>query len=107
EGFVVGSFSQVTSDFGEVIRRLNERFETGFGVFDHTPENVSAVFAQIDKDYRRRLPQGEKLEREGARPSKGRAEMKAKSRAEWDSPKLAVVRGQAEGVYRSLSDDGS
>ena len=107
EGFVVGSFPDVTADFGAVIRRVNQRFGTEFGIFEHTPENVSAVFAQIDKDYRRRLPEGERLEREVARPSRVRDQMKERIRAEWDSSHLTSVRGRAESVYERLTDDGT
>jgi hypothetical protein len=106
-GFVVGSFPDVTADFGAVIRRLNERFATTFGIFEHTPENVAAVFKEIDEDYRRRLPDGERLEREVARPSKVRDQMKERIRAEWDSPRVAAARGRADRVYQSLCDDGA
>jgi hypothetical protein len=105
-GFVVGSFPDVTADFGAVIKRINERFGTRFGIFEHTPENVSAVFAQIDEDYRRRLPAGERLEREIARPSQVRDELKQRIRSEWESRRLASVRLRAERVHERLISDG-
>jgi len=46
---VVAKFEEVTSDFGAVTRRLNERFATRFREFDHTTQNVEAVFALIEE----------------------------------------------------------
>lgn len=47
--FVIATFDEVTSDFGSVTRRVNERFATRFREFDHTDENVAAVFALIEE----------------------------------------------------------
>ena len=38
--FVAGAFEEVTSNFGSVIRRVNERFGTGFDEFEPTPSNL-------------------------------------------------------------------
>jgi hypothetical protein len=38
--FVVGEFEEVTSNFGSVIRRVNERFGTAFDEFEPTPSNL-------------------------------------------------------------------
>jgi hypothetical protein len=48
-GFVIATFTEVTSDFGAVTRRVNERFATRFREFDHTEQNVEAVFALIEE----------------------------------------------------------
>lgn len=42
--FVVASFEEVTRNFGEVIAKLNQNFNTSFSLFDHTKENVEKVF---------------------------------------------------------------
>ena len=47
--FVIATFTEVTSDFGAVTRRVNERFGTRFREFDHTEQNVQAVFTLIDE----------------------------------------------------------
>ena len=47
-GFVAASFADVTTDFGAVTERVNAAFGTNFGVFEHTPENEAAVFAEIE-----------------------------------------------------------
>ena len=48
ERVVVATFEEVTGDFGAVTARVNARFGTDYGCFEHTPENVDRVFAQID-----------------------------------------------------------
>jgi hypothetical protein len=50
--FVIGTFDQVTTDFGAVTRRVNERFGTGFALFEPTDEDTDAVFAAIDENHR-------------------------------------------------------
>lgn len=45
---VIGEFSDVTRDFGRVIRELNTRFGTAFDEFRCTERNVSEVFSIID-----------------------------------------------------------
>ena len=49
DGCYVVDFETVTRDFGAVTRAINQRFDTNFGCFDHTPENVARVFAEIDR----------------------------------------------------------
>ena len=62
----IASFEQVTTDFGAVIDRLNQRYGTRFARFDHTPEATAAVFERIDALSRRRT--GELDGRVVARP---------------------------------------
>jgi hypothetical protein len=49
DGFVVATFDEVTSDFGAVVRRVNERFDTRFREFEHTRSHVELVFTLIDE----------------------------------------------------------
>ena len=51
--FVVGEFETVTRDFGAVIRRVNERFGTGFDEFEHTDANVERCYEIIEDRSRR------------------------------------------------------
>jgi DNA-binding transcriptional regulator PaaX len=70
--FVVAEFHQVTSDFGAVMARVNDRFGTAFSEFRHTPESVRECFAAIERDSR--LRRGDLDESLVARPSEVRAE---------------------------------
>src|SRR5439155_1547547 len=49
---VVGPFREVTSDYGEVIAKVNAMFGTRFLEFDHTDDNVRSAFAAIEADPR-------------------------------------------------------
>jgi hypothetical protein len=102
--FVVGTFEQVTNDFGEVTRRVNERFGTAFREFEHTEENVRRCFEAIDEDYRKRLPEGEALERQVARPSEWRIRMKDEIRSSYQASSSASLRARAERVFEAFAD---
>ena len=47
--FVVATFDHVTTDFGAVIERVNDRFGTGYTPFEHTDDRVRTVFGLIDE----------------------------------------------------------
>jgi hypothetical protein len=51
--FVIGTFDEITDDFGRVVRKVNERFGTGFGEFEHTEGNVNECYAIIEDRARR------------------------------------------------------
>jgi hypothetical protein len=99
---VVAPFGEVTNDLGSAIERVNARFGTSFDTFEHTPANVEAVFAQIDEDYRRRLGEGERFEREVARPSPVREGLKGSVARAYGSPGLAGLRDRAERVWERM-----
>jgi hypothetical protein len=104
-GFVVGEFRTVTSDFGSVIRELNDRFGTSFKGFDHTEENVRRCFELIEERNRQRF--GSVEEHTVARPSSKRALQKEQVRARYLGPRLAGLRARAERAYRALVSERS
>jgi hypothetical protein len=62
DGFVLGQFDEIVSDYGGVIRRINEKFGTAFDEFVHSDENVELCF-QIIEDRARRPPWSDALGR--------------------------------------------
>jgi len=48
-GFVLASFRSVTTDFGAVIRKVNDRFGTSFAEFENTPEMVGKAYEHLDE----------------------------------------------------------
>lgn len=74
--FVVGLFDQVTNDYGEVIKRINQRFSTGFALFEHNEMNVQKSFDVIEQQNRRKN-NGALAELRIARPSPAREKFKA------------------------------
>lgn len=104
DGFVAVSFADMTADFGAVTERVNDAYGTGFGVFDHTPENEAAIFAAIEGRNRDRWgPQmTDERARSLARPTPERAALKERRRSELDAPELAGLRAEADDLYRIL-----
>lgn len=100
-GIVVADFSIATSDFGAVIRRVNERFGTDFREFEHTQENVSECFERITKGNLEQF--GGLVEMAIARPSTERDEAKRRLRAEFESERLARLRLRAASLYRTIA----
>lgn len=49
KSFLVATYEQVTTNFGRVVERINERFGTDFTPFSHSPDNVQRVFEILDK----------------------------------------------------------
>jgi len=104
-GFVVATFEQVTNDFGAVIERINRRFGLALHPFEHTEENVAAVYRQIDE--RNRIAPSSMysaIERPrdtltAARPSRLKDE--AKAAIEIDADPALIDR--CISVYRSYS----
>src|SRR4051794_19274143 len=47
--FVVADFEEVTRDFGGVIRRMNEKYGTGFGVFSGSRSDVDRCTQLIER----------------------------------------------------------
>ncbi len=51
--FVIGTFDEITDDFGRVVHRVNERFATRFREFEHTDASVNECYAIIEDRARR------------------------------------------------------
>jgi hypothetical protein len=104
EGFVACSFAEMTTDFGSVIRRVNSRFGTDFGVWEHSPQNAEEVFALIDRRSVERF--GTEMTPEKARalarPTPERASLKRHLRAQLDDPALADLRRRADTLEHEL-----
>jgi len=125
--FVVGDFTEVTADFGAVVRRLNARFGTAFVPFNPTQAHVREVFeliklrptlsktllgfesgvvslAELGRELRdtgqHRMHDAE----EAWMPSADRDRAKEALREQWLAPELAGVRDRAGDVYRAFLD---
>ena len=49
DGFVIADFREVTDDFGAVVRRLNAKFDTAFGIFHGTRTEVALCTDLIER----------------------------------------------------------
>jgi hypothetical protein len=134
ERVLVVDFTDITTDMGLVIERLNRRFDTNFMPFQHTPKQVDQCFGIIEDRARRprwdaqigsflagRLTLAE-LERHSslwdhdvtdvpehrvARPSEKRARSRVLLEATYRSPNLKTQRERAERAYRRLLGQSS
>lgn len=90
---LIAPFDEVTSDFGCVIDRLNNKFGTRFERFEHTRENVDRCFRLIAQN-------GSELF--VSRPSAQRERHKAGLRAGYWNGNLSAMRARADELYKSL-----
>jgi hypothetical protein len=103
--FVLGAFPEVTTDFGRVIRRVNELFGTSFAEFVHTTQEERAVFEAMEGYWQGRLGSGDELERRVGRPSLRREELKAELRPAYRAVELAGLRERAGHIFRLLAEE--
>ncbi len=104
DAYVLGLFEEVTEDFGQVIKRINDKFGTTFSLFRHDEQNVSKVFAGMET--RARKVYGDEtllLERKVARPSAVRERIKHEIEYDLDNPKRKKLIAEAEAVYDRLT----
>jgi hypothetical protein len=99
--FVVGPFEEVTRDYGAVLERVNARFGTRFFPFDHSRDSVEDAFAQIERVHRARRDRLN--EKQIARPSAVKAEIKEVLRRELEAPEVEVLTARAEVLYKDLA----
>lgn len=85
--YVLGLFEEVTKDFGSVVRKINQRFNTNFSIFDHTENNVRQVFEN---------------QMFHAGPSKSREEIKALLRKDFESDNLQPLIVRAKNVHQQF-----
>ena len=46
--FIIAEFKDITSNYGNVISRINKRFDTQFSLFEHTKENIEKTFLKVE-----------------------------------------------------------
>jgi hypothetical protein len=102
DAYVLGLFEEVTEDFGEVIRRINDRFGTVFSPFSHDERNVEDVFARIEKNSRKRFGETS-LEDKVSRPFASREKLKREVGYELEDQKRRDLISRAETVYDRLT----
>jgi hypothetical protein len=101
DAYVLGLFEEVTEDFGRVIRRLNDRFETTFSPFHHDEQNVEGVLARIERNSRKRF--GEASPDKASLPFAVREEKKHELGYALENPRLQGLIVRAEAVYDRLT----
>jgi hypothetical protein len=103
DGYVLGLFEEITQDFGQVIKRINDKFGTAFSLFRHDEENVSKVFADMDAYARMKFGETQ-WERKVHRPSAVKQRMKREIEYDLENPKRKRLIDKAEAVYDRLTN---
>lgn len=98
DGFVVGPFDRVTSDFGAVLEQVNERFGTSFRRYEPTPANEARAFELVE-EMNRLETGGEVVESLVGRPSAERSGRKEELRALLERPRTAARLRHAEEFF--------
>jgi hypothetical protein len=99
--YVLGRFEEVTQDYGQVIRRINEKFGTTFSLFRHDEQNVNEIFARMEKRSRERYGETH-WETKVSRPSATKERMKHEVGYDLENPKRKRLIVEAEAVYYRL-----
>jgi hypothetical protein len=101
DAYVLGLFEEVTGDFGQVIRRMNEKFGTTFSAFDHNEQHVDEVFARVERNSKKRFGKTS-WENKVSRPFASREKLKREVGYELQSPRRRALISRAETVYDRL-----
>jgi hypothetical protein len=102
DAYVLGRFDEVTENFGQVIRRINDKFGTTFAAFDHDERNVDEVFARVERNSKKRFGEAS-WENKVSRPFASREKQKREVGYDLDSPKRRALISRAETVYERLT----
>ena len=103
DAYVLGLFEEVTEDFGQVMRRMNDRFGTTFSLFRHDEANVGKLFSGMEAHARKKY--GETLwERKVQRPAAVRERIKDEIQYDLENPKRRKLIARADAVYNRLTN---
>jgi hypothetical protein len=98
---VVADFGEVTSRFGDVIRRVNRRFGASFVPFAHDdPAATAAVLAEIEAYDRTQF--GDATGIRTARPSREKEDEKARIRPLLAATEVQPLMRECDRLYRTL-----
>ncbi|MEM6262146.1 MAG: sulfotransferase domain-containing protein [Bacteroidota bacterium] len=85
--FVLARFDEVVTDFGAVIKRINQQLGTSFADFEHTPENRDQIFSTSNYHLS---------------PSDKRKEFKEEFKAQYMAPENQYLIQKAEAIYQNM-----
>jgi hypothetical protein len=94
--YVLAKFEEVTSDFGLVIEKINEKFGTEFLPFVHTEDNVKEIFNRLD-EVNRTLGKG--LEMQTPIPSNMKNNLKRAAKKRLHEKKSRQLLIKADSLY--------
>ena len=102
DAYVLGTFDEVTGDFGRVIQRLNDKFDTSFSPFHHNERNVEAVLTRVERNSKRKFGEAH-WENKASRPVAAREDTKRELERRLDDPEAGHLLSRAGAVYERLT----
>jgi hypothetical protein len=103
QGFVLATFEELKTDYGAVIRRVNQIYGTNFQEFEHTPANVSDCFSLIDAGYENAF--GDLSAKVVSRPAPERIALQQELRQQFQAAQVEAVRTKAYQIYANLLEE--
>jgi len=100
--YVVGAFEEIVNNFGNVTRRVNERFGVEFVPFEHTQSNLEQCFRLIEEMDKEDRSQSSVTETTVARPSPERDNLKKQLAERLQEKKMRVKLERAYDVYQKF-----
>jgi len=98
DGFVVGLFDDVVSDYGAVLHAVDDRFGTHFARWEPTEENQAAAFALVEEMNLREC-QGRLVETHVGRPSAERTDRNHEIRSRMREARAQRLLTEADDLY--------
>ncbi len=102
EQIFIAKFEEVTTNFGLVIERFNQKYNTTFKPFDHTDENVNKVFKELERRNALKNAKREVIETQIARPSSVRKLKVKEFQEQLQNTSLQPLCHQANEVYEAF-----
>ncbi len=99
---VLADFEEIVTDFGQVVERVNARFDMTLKPFEATPENVDAVFRAMD-DHWAEVHADRGRDSWQPRPTDEKPTRKALVRQEVEADAVGAPRADAREVYETLT----
>jgi hypothetical protein len=100
DGFALATFDEVTTDFGAVVARVNQRFGTSFPLFPHTDDNVALVQRRLEEYGVRK--RGYVREESIARPSDVRSDANRAAREAMTTGVAPKLLAEADALYDEM-----
>ena len=100
--FVVATFDEITTDFGAVVRRVNEKFDTDFDEFEHSEENVAECFRQLDEFNKTESKDPAVRVAWINRPTAAKKALKLEAARKIDAPEVAHLLNEALQIFEEF-----
>jgi len=100
--FIIAEFDDIVNNYGDVIAKINKRFNTHFSLFEHTKDNIDKTFQKVES-MEREHASGELSESKVGRPSKERSHEKARLAKQLDKTQYINQLHECKTLFKKLT----